>query len=87
MSDRFQLLMEGEQRGDDQTCKDFYVETDNASPETKLMVASRSVNLKLGYKAALSTLSLAEYRGIDNVMNGMYRRVTKNLVTFPTALL
>ena len=51
------------------------------------MMASRSVNLKLGYKAALSTLSLAEYRDIDKVMNGMYRRITKNMPTFPTALL
>ena len=49
-----------------------------ASPETKLMVASKSINAKLGYKAALSTLSLSEYRDIDKVMNGMYRKVTKS---------
>ena len=41
------------------------IEGCKAFPEAKLMVASKSVNLKLGYKAALSTLSLAEYRDID----------------------
>ena len=46
-------------------CNTAAIEGCKASPETKLMVASKSVNLKLGYKAALSTLSLAEYRDID----------------------
>ena len=68
-------------------CNTAAIEGCKASPETKLMVASKSVHAKLGYKAALSTLSLAEYRDIDKILNGMYRRITKNMPTFPTALL
>ena len=63
------------------------IEGCKASPETKLMLTSRIVNLKLCYKAARSTRSPAEYRDIDKVMNGMYRRITKNIASFPTALL
>ena len=44
-----------------------------------MMATSLSVNLKLGFKAALSTLSLAEFMDKENVMNGMYRRITKNM--------
>ena len=58
-----------------------------ASAETKLIVASKSMNNKLDYKAALSTLSMSEYRGIDKILNGMYRKIIKDMVTFPTALL
>ena len=42
---------------------------------------------KIGYKGALASLPLQDYKDIDTVFNNMYRMVTKNTKTFPTALL
>ena len=39
------------------------------------------VTAKLRYKVLLSTLSLSKYRDINKVMNGIYRKITKNMVT------
>ena len=50
----------------------------------KLVVTTKSVNDKLEYMAALSTLPIAEFKDIDKIKNGMYRKLTKNMATFQT---
>ena len=63
------------------------IKATKASPETKLMVATVSVIKKIGYKGALASITLQDYKDIDAVFNDMYRTITKNMNSFPTALL
>ena len=48
---------------------------------------TKRVNAKLDYKAVLSSLSLLECREIDKIINGMDRKITKDMAAFPMALL
>ena len=57
------------------------------SPETKLLVGTVSVIRKVVYKRALASVSLNDYKDIDAIFNDMYRTITKNMTSFPTALL
>ena len=61
------------------------IKATKASPETKLMVATVSVIKKIGYKGALASITLQDYNDIDTVFNDMYRAITKNMTSLPTA--
>ena len=45
------------------------------------------VTKKIGYKGALASFHLKDYRDINGIPNDMYRIITKNMASFPTELL
>ena len=52
------------------------IKTTKASPETKLMVATVSVIRKIGYKGALDSFPLSDYKDINTTIKDMYRTTT-----------
>ena len=59
----------------------------SVSAACKIMVATLSTLAKLRYKAALSPIQLPELRGIDKIFSTLYKNVTNNMESFPTALI
>ena len=45
------------------------IKANKASPETKLMVATVSVIRMIGYKGALASFSLNDYKDIETIFN------------------
>ena len=41
----------------------------------------------IGYKGALASFPLKDYKDIVGILNDMYRTITKNMTSFPTPLL
>jgi hypothetical protein len=58
-----------------------------ASAPTKIIALTASVYQKICYKAQFSALSYKETMQLDVPINQFYRRVTKNMLSFPTKLL
>ena len=59
------------------------IKATTASPETKLILATVSVIKKIGYKGALPSFLLKDYKDIDGILNDMYRTITKKMASFP----
>ena len=57
------------------------------SAASKIMVATISTIAKIRYKAALSPISLKDLQDIDKIFAKLFRQVTNNMESFPTALL
>ena len=58
-----------------------------ASVPTNIIAMTASVYQKICYKAQFSAMSYKESMQLDIPLNQFYRRVTKNMVSFPTKLL
>jgi len=57
------------------------------SADTKHMVMRRSLVEKVAYHGKFMPWDLAQYERLDAILNAAYRRITKNMHSFPGALL
>ena len=55
--------------------------------KTKLVVDTVSMTKKIRYKGAFASFLLNDSGVIDGILNDMYRTITKNMASIPTALL
>ena len=57
------------------------------SPDTKKMVFETCIFMKVAYYAKFSSWSLAEFKKLDQKVSRFYRIISKNRMSFPSALL
>ena len=64
-----------------------HVNSKISSTETKLTVVNMVAMSRIRYYMSLSQGSIQDMRGIELALNKFYRSQTKNMASFPTALL